>query len=149
MVTDDPMSEIQYTIALMRGRLDSGQGTLQSAMCRLSLPMAYQLLHAWQDATRDYHAEHEEVERLELELVHAIAEQTRARAQLLLGARAYQVDGLTAEADSARAGESAALDEVARLRAGIASEAARLEHACTIHDRDRARARLLALLGDV
>jgi hypothetical protein len=58
------MSEIQYTIALMRGRLDSGQGTLQSAMCRLSLPMAYQLLRAWQGATQDWHAEHAEVERL-------------------------------------------------------------------------------------
>ena len=42
----------------------------------------------------------------------AIAEQTSA--QLMLGVRAHEIAELRAEVESARAGESAALEEVAR-----------------------------------
>ena len=37
------MNDIEESVALMRKRLESGQGTLASAMCRLSLPMAERL----------------------------------------------------------------------------------------------------------
>ena len=42
--SDDPLENVRAAIGLMRMRLDSGQGTLASAMCRLSLPMAEWLL---------------------------------------------------------------------------------------------------------
>lgn len=58
------MREIAESVRLMRGRLETGQGSLQSAMCRLSLPMSEALLDARDSALAGESAALEEVARL-------------------------------------------------------------------------------------
>jgi len=110
-------------------------------------------------AEQDYADEHAEVERLERAL-GAIAGllrtgregvMRRLRAETTEPAACHTIDEILARARewySVGVDVIDEADQAARLRRGIAHEAARLEHICTYADRDGVVRRLRALLED-